>query len=225
MLAKNSEKTQNFSLFNTIFYVLVGFLILLALISIEELFRCFITKNNSIFINNYVKNFIFLIISAFIYWFLMFLNEKNKIECKEWLKCVIIIYVFLVFNVLNFFDFYKIKIIEYIVFGLSGVLFSIFGVSFYYNYLKNDEYKVKAKAIMVVVFSVAISIAITISIEILWYFIDLIASKEPKLLKYVIYDLIFSIVGSVIINIFFYLSLTKSKKFINNCLIYVNNDK
>ena len=36
-------------------------------------------------------------------------------------------------------------------------------------------------------------------------------------------DIIFAFIGSLIINVFFYLSLTKSKKFINNCLIFVNN--
>lgn len=221
MNVKIEEKKHNFSLFNAIFYVLISFLIVLAIISIEELIRCFVMKVDSIFVNNYIKNLIFLVMTAFLYWILMYMHEKNRLDCKEWLKCVIVIYIFLVFNVFNFFDFYRFKIVEYVTFGLSGVLFSIFGVSFYYNYLKNEDNKVKAKAIMVVVFSVAISVAITISIEILWYFIDLMASKEPKLLKIVIFDVISSIIGSIIINIFFYLSLNKSKKFINNCIIDV----
>lgn len=221
MSVKIEEKKQNFSIFNAVFYIMISFLMVLAIISIEELIRCFVLKTSSVFINNYVKNLIFLIITAFLYWILMYFHEKNRLDCKDWLKCVVVIYIFLVFNVFNFFDFYRFKIVEYITFGLSGVLFSIFGVSFYYNYLKNENNHVKAKAIMVVIFSVAISIAITISVEILWYFIDLIASKEPRLLKVVIFDVLFSIVGSIIINIFFYLSLNKSKKFINSCLIDV----
>lgn len=217
----NIKEKSKYTFYDVTFWILSAILVLFALVSFEEAIRCFIVKENSIFAINFVKNTLFLTISAFILYFLTKLQEKNKLEAKQWLKIFILLYVFVVFNVLNFFDLYKFKIIEYITFFISGVLFSIFGVSFYYNYLKNETNTVKAKSVMVVVFSISISIAFTILVEILWYFIDFLAGKDVKMLKTVIFDVIFSLIGSVIMNILFYISLNKSKKFINSCLIDV----
>lgn len=215
---------RKISLYDVVFYSLCSILVIFALISFEEAIRCFITKQNSIFALNFVKNVLFLTISAFILYFLTKLQEKNKLDCKTWLKLVILFYVIIVFNVLNFFDLYRFKIVEYSAFFISGIIFSIFGVSFYYNYLKNEQSTVKAKAIMVVVFSIAISIAFTALIEMLWYFIDFLAGKDVKLFKTAIFDMLFSLGGSLIMNIMFYISLNKSKKFINACLIDVKNN-
>lgn len=217
---KEKKQSKN-TVFDVIFYILSSILVIFAIISFEEAIRCFITKENSIFALNFVKNVLFLMISAFIYYFLTRLQEKNKLECKQWLKIFTVLYVFIVFNVLNFFDLYKFIIVEYIAFFISGALFAIFGVSFYYNYLKNENNTVKAKASMVVIFSVAISLAFVIFIEILWYFVDFLAGKDVKMLKTVIFDIVFALIGSIIMNTFFYTSLNKSKKFINACLIDV----
>lgn len=213
------EKSSKYSVSNIVTLVIFAIMAIFAIILIEEMIRGFITKNENIFTQNYIKNLIYLTISAFIYFILFVLESKNRIFYGEWLKIALVLYIFISLNVCNFFNLYTYRVVKYIIFAINGVFFTVFGVSIYYNYLKNENNKVKAKALMVVIFSTAIAIALSFCTELLWYLIDLISSNQQIFFKEVIFDMLFALLGSVIINVFFYLSLIKSKKFINYCLI------
>ena len=213
------KKNSKYSISDVVTFIVFAIMAIFALLLIEEVIRCFIMKTNSIFTKNYIKNIIFLIISSIIYLILMFFEEKHRLFCKNWLKIALIVYIFIALNVLNFFDLYTYRVIKYVVFAINGVFFAIFGVSIYYNYLKNENNKVKAKASMVFLFSVALSIAFAFCTELIWYLVDLVSTSQPQLFKYALFDMLFAIGGSLIMNILFYLSLNKTKKFINNCLI------
>jgi len=215
------KKNSKYSISDVVTLIIFAIMAIFAVVLIEELIRCFITKTNSIFTKNYIKNIIYLIISSLIYTILVYFEEKNRLSCKPWLKITLVIYIFIAFNVLNFFGLYTYCVVKYIIFAINGVFFAIFGVSIYYNYLKNENNKVKAKAKMVIIFSIALSVAFAFCTELVWYLIDLVSSSEPQLFKYAVFDILFALGGSVIMNIFFYLSLSKTKKFINNCLIDV----
>lgn len=215
----NEKKNRKCSISDVVAYIIFAVMAIFAIVLIEELIRCFILKTNSIFTKNYLKNIIYLIISSIIYLILMYLEEKNKLFCKTWLKITLLVYVFIALNVLNFFDLYTYRVVKYLIFAINGAFFAIFGVSIYYNYLKNENNKVKAKANMVVLFSLAMALAMAFATELILYLINLVSTNSIYLFKYALYDILFAMVGAVILNIFFYLSLTKTKKFINNCLI------
>lgn len=214
-----SKVTKKCSVSNVVTYIIYGVLIAFAVVLIEELIRNFIVKTENIFTKNYLKNMIYLILTSGIYFFLMFFEYRKQLFCKEWLKTALIIYIFIVLNVGNFLGIYTYRVARYIVFAINGMFFAIFGVSIYYNYLKNENNKVKAKANMVTIFSLALTIAFAFATELVWYLIDLVSSSEVVSFKIVIFDIVFSLIGSIILNILFYLSLNKSKKFINSCLI------
>lgn len=218
---KVDAKNSKYSVSDIVAYIIFAVMAIFAIILVEELIRCFILKTESIFTQNYIKNIIYLIISSIIYFILLYFEQKNRLFCKNWLKICLYLYIFIVLNVCNFFNLYTYRVVKYVVFAINGVFFAIFGVSIYYNYLKNENNKVKAKANMVVLFSIALSVAFAFCTELIWYLIDLMSSSEPQLFKYAVYDILFSLLGSIIMNIFFYLSLTKKKIFINNCLIDV----
>lgn len=215
------SQNKKCSISSVVTYIIYGILSVFAILLIEELIRNFILKTENIFTKNYIKNMIYLIISAGIYFLIMFYEYKKRLSCKELLKIALVLYVFITLNLCNFFDLYTIRVVRYAIFAINGVFFAIFGVSIYYNYLKNESNKVKAKANMVVIFSLALTIAFAFATELVWYLIDLMSSAETISFKYVIFDILFSLGGSIILNIFFYLSLNKSKKFINSCLIDV----
>jgi len=218
-----SVKKKKCSISNIVTYIVYGILIAFAIVLIEELIRNFILKTENMFTKNYIKNMIYLTITSLIYFLLFLLEYKNRLYAKEWLKTSLVLYIFVVLNVCNFFDLYTIRVVRYVIFAINGAFFAIFGVSIYYNYLKNEVNKVKAKAQMVVIFSLALTIAFAFATELIWYLVDLISSAETIQFKYVIFDVLCSLGGSLILNIFFYLSLNKSKKFINSCLIDIQN--
>lgn len=213
------KQKSKYSISNIVAIIVFSVLALFAVVLVEEIIRCFIMKTESIFTENYIKNLIYLIISSLIYFFLFYFEQKNRLFCKEWLKISIILYVIITLNICNFFDLYTIRVVKYVTFVVNGAFFSIIGVSIYYNYLKNENNKVKAKAKMVVIFSVALALVFAFCTEIIWYLIDLVSNSEPLIFKYVLFDMLFALGGALIMNIFFYLSLIKTKKFINYCLI------
>ena len=216
-----SKKKKKCSVSNVVTYIILGLLIACAIVLIEEVIRNFIAKTENIFTKNYIKNMIYLIITSGTYFLILLLEERKQLFCKEWLKISILVYVFITLNICNFFDLYTYRVVRYIIFAINGAFFAIFGVSIYYNYLKNENNKVKAKASMVVIFSLALTIAFSFATELIWYLVDLTAAVEPLQFKIVIFDMVFALIGSIILNILFYLSLNKTKKFINSCLIHV----
>lgn len=214
-----SIKKKKCSVSNVVTYIIYGILIAFAIVLIEELIRNFIAKTENIFTKNYIKNFIYLIITSATYFLIAFYEYRKQLFCKEWLKITLVLYIFITLNVFNFFDLYTYRVVRYLIFAVNGVFFAIFGVSIYYNYLKNENNKVKAKANMVVIFSLALSIAFSFLAELVWYLVDLISSIEPLPFKFVIFDMIFALCGSIIFNSLCYLSLNRTKKMINSCLI------
>lgn len=214
-----SNDEKKYSISNIVFLTIAFAMVIFSIIMVEEAIRCFIVKDQSIFIVNYVKNLIYLIITSFIFYIFYLLQNKKSLECNEIIKIFIILYVFLTFNLFNILNLYRFKYIKYAVFFITGILFSIFGVSIYYNYLKNENNKVKAKSQMVVIFSFAITIALGVFAQIFIYLINIISSSPIQEFKFIIYDMLFLMAGSLIMNILFYLSLLKTKKWINFCLI------
>lgn len=190
---------------------------------IEELVRSLITKTLSPFSQNLVASFVTILACMLAYYLLMMLENKGKIVLGNWLKVFIYTYFLLSLIVYNSFNLFTIKWIIIAVCNLTGILLSIVGVSVYYNYLKNQNSQVRAKAIMVVLFAICFTIATGLILELGHYLVTLITKQTPLTFVGAIINLAYMLVGAVAINICFLISLYKGKKFINNCLIYVEN--
>lgn len=190
---------------------------------IEELVRSLITKTLSPFSQNLVVSFVTILACMLAYYLLMMLENRGKIVLGNWLKVFIYTYFLLSLIVYNSFNLFTIKWIIIAVCNLTGILISIVGVSVYYNYLKNQNSQVRAKAIMVVLFAICFTIAAGLILELGHYLVTLITKQTPLTFVGAIINLAYMLVGAVAINICFLISLHKGKKFINNCLIYVEN--
>ena len=93
MKEQTEQKVKKNIVYDVFFYTMSAILLIFAIISFEEAIRCFIVKENSIFALNFVKNVLFLTISAFIFYFWNKIQEKNKLDCKIWLKIFIVLYI------------------------------------------------------------------------------------------------------------------------------------
>ena len=137
----SDKKQRKYSSSDIVTFIIYAIMAIFAVVLIEEVIRCFIIKNESIFIKNYIKTMIYLIITAFIYFISYYLQEKNRLFAKEWLKIAVNIYFFITLVICNIFNLYTYRVVRYIIFAINGVFFAIFGVSIYYNYLKNENNK------------------------------------------------------------------------------------
>ena len=74
---------------------------------------------------------------------------------------------------------------------------------------------------MVVIFAFAITIALGVVVELVQYLVNLATKATEITLKKVITDILYVSVGSLALNVVFYISLTNSKKIVNKCLIHI----
>lgn len=215
----NEKNNRKYSVSDIVSIAIYITIMLLAVLLVEEIIRGFVTKKVTIINRNYFKSLIFLIISAVTFIILENLENKNRIFCNTGIEIALKLYLLLALNIFTIFDIYTIRVVKYVIFIINGALFAILGVSIYYNYLKNENNKVKAKAKMVIIFSLALTVAFAFASELIIYLINLMTKSTIQSFKTVIFDCLFTLLGSGIMNILFYLSLTKTKKFINYCLI------
>lgn len=205
-------------------YVLLGVLILISaflVFLLVDTIKSIVNQTVSTYSQNLIENYLAIIGSVLIYFLISILENKGKLRFSEILRTCIIGYVFLIVFLFNVFNLYQHQFISIIANNLTGMLFAIVGVSIYYNYLKNSESKVKAKAIMVVIFAFAITIALGVVVELVQYLVNLATKATEITLKKVITDILYVSVGSLALNVVFYISLTNSKKIVNKCLIHI----
>lgn len=173
----------------------------------------------NLFSANMIKSFVYSIITALCLYLVGTLIKNQKINLKDWLAISFYAVVFLLVNVYNLFGLFNYLILNIFAELLIGVSFAIIGVSVYYNYLKNENNRVKAKAIVVCIFALTFSIAGGFLIELLKYFASLIFENTFYSFGKVALNVLYATVGSLIIDIIFFFSLKGSKKLINACLI------
>ena len=208
-----------------VMYSIMALQICCVILLIVSTVLSFSKKSGNVFIQNIIPNYTYIIITFFVITFLDYLFKKKGWSANEWLKSTIYVAMFLLINVYNMFSLYVYLPLRIIAYVLLGAFYSIVSVSLYYNYLKNSASQVRAKAIMVCLFSLTFAIAVAFFLELLQLIMGLIFAIQLQTVKQVFLDILYSFAGALIINILFFISLKKEKKFINFWLIDVDKSK
>lgn len=180
-----------------------------------------ISHTSNIFAKGMVKSFVFSLVTALCLYLFSYLIKNKRVNLKDWLAIGFYIAIFMLVNVFNIFGLYNYFVLNLFASMLIGLMLAIIGVSVYYNYLKNESNRVKAKAIVVCIFAFVFTIAGAFIIELVKYLVSLIFETGFYSFGKVALNCLYAGVGSIIINIVFYLSLKGDKKIINACLIDV----
>ncbi len=176
---------------------------------------------SNIFSQNMIKSFVYSILTALCLYLIGVLIKNQKINLKDWLAISFYAVVFLLVNVYNLFGLYDYLVLNIIAELLIGVIFSIIGVSVYYNYLKNENNRVKAKAIVVCIFALTFALASSFLVELVKYLASLIFKTGFYSFGHVALNVLYATAGALIIDTLFFFSLRGNKKLINACLIDV----
>lgn len=199
----------------SLLFVLLALVIIFSIVSI-------VNEKPNVFSHNMVRNCVYIILTGVALTFVDYLITKGKLAVKDWLICTIYGVVFLLLNVFNVFRLYDIVCLNILANNILGLLYAVVGVSIYYNYLKNEGRTLKARAMVVVIFSLCFSIGFGFLIELVKYISACIFGLTRLNFGQVALNVVYVMVGSGALNLLFYLSLKRKKKFINVCLIETN---
>lgn len=226
LAAKQSSKTApektKVTASDVVLFAIVGLLFLATVVLVVGTLLSIKNKRPNIFSLNLLKNLIYIILTASILIVLDIFMRKKKLSANEFTKIFIYLSLFLVVNVFNVFNLYSSIVVNIFAYLVLGVLYSIIGISIYYNYLKNSQNQVRAKANMVFWFGIALSVTFAFALEFLKFILYLIIGVTLPTINAVMLNVLYSFVGALITNIVFFASLLKTKKLINYCLIDIN---
>lgn len=226
-MSNRSTKVENRKMFAPSEIVLITILGLLLCITIlASVLSCVAVSmhTSNIFSKNMIKTFVYSLVSAVVLYVVGFGIKNERINLKDWLIIAFYMSIFVLVNVYNVFDLYNIWVLNILAQLVQGVMYAIIGVSIYYNYLKNEQNRVKAKAIVVCIFALTFSIAFGFVVELVKYLASLIFASKFYSFGYVALNVLINIIGALAIDIVFYFSLKSDKKVINACLIDIQND-
>lgn len=220
--SKTAPGTKKVTASDVVLFAIVGLLFLATVVLVVGTLLSIKNKRPNIFSLNLLKNLIYIILTAGILTVLDIFMRKKKLSANEFTKIFIYLSLFLVVNVFNVFNLYSSIVVNFFAYLVLGVLYSIIGISIYYNYLKNSQNQVRAKANMVFWFGIALSVTFAFALEFLKFILYLIIGVKSLTINAVMLNVLYSFIGALITNIVFFASLLKTKKLINYCLIDVN---
>lgn len=167
---------------------------------------------------NYIIAFILLGVCLILYFLLMLLEKVWKFNMPNWLKCMFYIGFFVFTNIYYTFGLFEIfwTIIAFYVY--LGFILNIISLSVFFNLQKTDNGIIKTNNVFVATFIFCASVATATLIEIIIASIKLLTNASLLATTFIA-NLCAIILVSLLMSTMFYLSLAKSKKIINKCLI------
>lgn len=174
---------------------------------------------------NYVVAFVLLGLCLLLYILFMFIEKSKKLNIPEWFKDVFYIGFFVFTNIYYLFGLYS-TIAGLVVFYVYlAFVLNIISLSIFFNVQKSDTNVLKTTTTYTTftVFAYAVAMFAMLETIISAFKLILGASAELSTLSMVILNMCIGVLVSLIFAIMFALSLTKSKKFINKCLIRYYN--
>lgn len=219
---KETEKKSKTKISDIFLYAGIILTFAYLIFTVVDLFRSISSKELSIFTTNFLLAFIMIIIATVLYLFLLYF-EKSKFEFPEWFKCTIITFIFIfsiIYTMFNLYSYLAFSIIFYVVISF---MLSLIGISIFYNYLKDTKNILKISPFMVFLFSVCFTITIGVLIQLIVILTkdlnQLKTTSAPIYLDFYI-NLGAMLISSLITSFVMFISLKKSKKLINSCIIY-----
>ena len=170
---------------------------------------------------NYIFAYFLVIVSFALYVFGFFITNIKRWFIPSWLKVLFYVAFFVFTNVYYISGAFASIFAVVIMFVYLGFLINVVSVSIFYNAQKDEKNRLKATKNYIVtsvfMFAVAISMGVEfLSVMVKTFFMpDFVLSTLPAVLAEMGTLLLVSIVMAILYN----LSLSKTKVFINKCLI------
>lgn len=174
---------------------------------------------------NYLFAFFLILLNLLLNILFMVIEKKNLLDFPEWLRVVFFVGFFVFTGLYYYFGLYTIIYTEIIAYVYLAFVLSILSLSIFFNLQKSDKNVVKTSNTYVATSTFAYSTAMFLIIETIVSAFKIVIhhnSVTNGLLVFLMNSCVVILV-SLILSIVFYESLKKSKKFINACLIKVNN--
>ena len=170
---------------------------------------------------NYIFAYILTLICLGLYIFGFAVSKFKRIIFPSWLRIFFYVAFYLFTNIYYLMGFYTEPLMIAIFYAYMGFLISILSVSIFYNTQKDEKNRLKStnKFISLSVFCYSVTFASII--QFLISLVKVIFFNESVTATLKIYALSVASMLAVIaaLSIAFYVSLRKSKKFINSCLV------
>lgn len=170
---------------------------------------------------NYIFAYILTIICLALYILGFFVTRLKRIIFPEWLRILFYVAFFLFTNVYYIFGLHTNLIGIIIFYAYIAFLINIVSVSVFYNTQKDEKNRLKASNKFISISVFCYSVAITTFVQFVIALAKVILFKTGStttMLVYVVSTASMLIV-SIALALIFFLSLEKSKKFINACLV------
>lgn len=170
---------------------------------------------------NYIFAYFLVIISLALYILAFFVSDLKRWHIPAWLKIMFFIAFFVFTNVYYITGAFASIFAVILMFIYLGFLINVVSVSIFYNAQKDEKNRLKASQKYIVtsvfMYSVAISCMLEfLSVLVKTFFIpEFVLSTLPTVLAEMGTLLLVSIVMAIVFN----LSLSKTKVFINKCLV------
>lgn len=176
---------------------------------------------------NFVVSFVLVALCLAFYIAFMFIEKKKNLVVPAWFKIVLYVSFYVFTNLYYYFGLYS------TIYGLIGfyavlaLILNIISLALFFNAQKTDSNLLRATPSYsaMTIFAYTVCFATVIEVIISALKVALIPTSLFSSLSYFIIDICVVLIVSILMSIFYSLSLSKKKKFINACLIKVYKEK
>lgn len=224
---KNFKAQDKMPVSEIFMYAYVGIVAVFLIVCILNTFN--ITKIKPVVgeTTDYILTYFGIMLSMFIYIILSSLEKYKKLYISESAKIIMYSFVLIFFCFYPFFNLFTLLATDILFNIVLGALLAVFGLSIFYNSLKNDKNQVRANPFVVLVFAVCFAVFSAVMVEIISYLIDVIFGTNLQLASVTsrndtMIDLITVTLSSMVMSTMLYLSLKGDKKIANALLIKTN---
>lgn len=143
-----------------------------------------------------------------------------KIDIKQPLNIYYLIFILVFLGVYPCFSLFNNSIAFGVFCAFLGFTFSVIGITFFFHFNKLQNGSVKANPIFMSLFIFSFSIFVCVFILSVAYAVSKLNNTEIiSSISQFIYQILYSVIGSIFATILVVISLYKSKRFVNLCLI------
>lgn len=173
---------------------------------------------------NYLIAFCLIAVNFILVIVFMAIEKHKLLVIPEWFRVVFFIGFFVFTNIYYFFNLYSIIYTEILFYMYLATVLTILSISIFYNVQKDEKGMVKSNNKFACVSTFTYSTSMFLIIETIVTAIKVVANGGNIVngLTIFLINSSISILVSLCISIIFYVSLNKTKRAINRCLIKVN---
>lgn len=176
---------------------------------------------------NYIVAFALSAILIALYILFMFAETKKNLNIPTWFKVVLYVGLFVFMNVYYYLGLYTKLAGVIIAYVFLAVILNIFALALFFNSQKSEAGSLKSSNTYTCfsVFAITTCFATIFEVFVSTFKILLIKDSSFASLSMFVLDLSVIILVSLVFALMFSVSLSKSKRFINGCLIKVYDNK